>query len=1197
MSEITDNVAGNFDKAFLRAMVYAKKITIEQGLKNVIPEAFAIAILSCGKNVVCDILNVININAKNIVAKLTALMVKIAASASENPDHSVKASPPVLADYANLEVSDATQKIIQGSVRIKDKMGNQIVGVQHMLLSLLANSKEINAIFVEEGVNHAALQTAMKDMIRPVMPNRHEKDEREDVQDEGTKTKAKPEKESSPKKSVNEIIEKFCTDITAEASAGKLDPVIGRTKEVERVASVLCRKRKNNPVLVGEPGVGKAQPLDSLVLTSGCEWKTMGDLSLNDTIIVPSGEEARITRISPQGEKEILTIYFSDGRTAECCKEHLWEVYGSDCHNKNEIKTLATEQIIHKLSMKSYRNRIRIPLISMEAASNRPRQCRLISPYVLGVIIGDGNVTQNHIRIHCADEEIMERASLELLPDYAFSKFKTKAKGHSYQLVRLGAKPKLGKGESWNKCVLEIKRLGLFGKKSFSKFIPDEYKKASSQELIEMLQGLLDTDGYVSKNGTLMYATSSHRLACDIREVVWSLGGICHIRNKQPFFMSHGKRKKGRISYVLTIKHKNQNKFVFLPRKKARLKIKNQYAEQLGLKIVKIEKTSFKQAQCIYVDHPSHQYITNNFVVTHNSAIADGLAQRIVSGNVPHRLKGKRLIRINLFSVVANTQYRGQFEERMKQILQAFKSNPDFIMFIDEIHSIVGAGNASGALDAGNILKPALARGEVRCLGATTLDEYQKTIAKDGALERRFQTIMVDENTKEETIEILLGLKHSFELHHHCKISDDAVMAAVELSSRFIPDRRLPDKAIDCIDEACAKKSSQMDRKVNEYSQITKDDIVLAVAEQARLPVKNVIASEAGRVANIDKVLGERIIGQNEAIGRLATLVKNAYSGLRDPDRPMMSFVLGGPTQVGKTYTVEELTKEICPIADSLITINLSEYQERHEISRLIGSPPGYIGFGEKNQLTDKVFRRPNSIVLFDEIEKGHPEIIKILLQILNRGFINDSEGKRVSFKNTVIAMTTNLGFGNAKVAGRLGFDGAEDTAGMSAKFSEDRERLVEACKKQFGAEFVSRVDDFIPYAPFTEESLKRIAKIELDKLEERIKSSKGAKLVFADDLLSYIYSVSKTSHASNAASVIDVIRREIQPILSEELLKTHDDVASATIEMVGGKPVVIIARADDTEKGKKKRAGTKKTSNCSESSKDGESDESNLSI
>lgn len=526
------------------------------------------------------------------------------------------------------------------------------------------------------------------------------------------------------------------------------------------------------------------------------------------------------------------------------------------------------------------------------------------------------------------------------------------------------------------------------------------------------------------------------------------------------------------------------------------------------------------------------------------TAIAEGLAQRIIAGNIPEILKDKRVVTLDLSSMVAGSKYRGEFEERLKNVMDEIRKAGNVILFIDEIHTIIGAGGAEGAIDAANILKPALARGEIQCIGATTIDEYRKHIEKDSALERRFQPVMVGEPSKEEAIQILKGLRDKYEAHHRVKITDDALVAAVNLSDRYITDRYLPDKAIDLVDEAAAKvrienlttppdlkelenelekttrekddaikvqnfeKAAELrdkEKNLKEKLENLKNDwknqnnftsntvsepqIAAIVSKWTNIPVEKLTEKESERLLKLEEILHKRVIGQNEAINSISRAVRRARVGLKDPKRPIGSFIFLGPTGVGKTELSKALAEAMFGNENNMIRIDMSEYMEKHTVSRLVGSPPGYVGYEEGGQLTEKVRRNPYSVVLFDEIEKAHPDVFNILLQILEDGRLTDGKGKTVDFKNTIVIMTSNVGASTIKKQKTVGFATSSDKEREDA-YEKMKDNIMEELKHSFRPEFLNRIDDIIVFHQLEEEDLKAIVRLMLNTVTNRMKEN-----------------------------------------------------------------------------------------------------------
>ncbi|GER67288.1 negative regulator of genetic competence ClpC/MecB [Weizmannia acidilactici] len=570
------------------------------------------------------------------------------------------------------------------------------------------------------------------------------------------------------------------------------------------------------------------------------------------------------------------------------------------------------------------------------------------------------------------------------------------------------------------------------------------------------------------------------------------------------------------------------------------------------------------------------------------TAIAEGLAQQIVHNEVPETLRDKRVMTLDMGTVVAGTKYRGEFEDRLKKVMDEIRQAGNIILFIDELHTLIGAGGAEGAIDASNILKPSLARGELQCIGATTLDEYRKYIEKDAALERRFQPIQVDEPTIEESIQILKGLRDRYEAHHRVSITDEAIEAAVNLSDRYIADRFLPDKAIDLIDEAGSKvrlrsfttppnlkelelkleevrkekdaavqsqefekaaslrdaeqklreqleetKKNWKAKQGQENSEVTVDDIALVVSSWTGIPVTKLAQTETERLLHLEEILHSRVIGQEEAVLAVAKAVRRARAGLKDPKRPIGSFIFLGPTGVGKTELARALAEAMFGDEDAMIRIDMSEYMEKHSTSRLVGSPPGYVGFEEGGQLTEKVRRKPYSVVLLDEIEKAHPDVFNILLQVLDDGRLTDSKGRTVDFSNTIVIMTSNVGADALKRNKSVGFSIQDN---VEADYKDMKDKVLEELKKAFRPEFLNRVDETIVFHSLEKKHLNEIVTLMVKELSNRLKEHR-IELVLTDAAKEKIAEKGYDPEYG-ARPLRRSIQKNIEDRLSEEMLK-----------------------------------------------------------
>ncbi|MGM9824840.1 MAG: ATP-dependent Clp protease ATP-binding subunit [Paludibacteraceae bacterium] len=509
------------------------------------------------------------------------------------------------------------------------------------------------------------------------------------------------------------------------------------------------------------------------------------------------------------------------------------------------------------------------------------------------------------------------------------------------------------------------------------------------------------------------------------------------------------------------------------------------------------------------------------------SAIVEGIALKIV-GNEAGVLDGKRIVALDIAAMVAGTTYRGQFEERMKAVIDELRKHPEVILFIDEIHTIIGAGNAQGSLDAANILKPALARGEVQCIGATTTNEYRTSIEKDGALERRFQKVSVRPTTKEETLSILRRLNEHYADYHHVTYPDESLRAAVDLAERYLTDRAFPDKAIDVMDEAGARAHTRelaLSKQGTEVHTITPDDVAAVVSMMSGVPVQRVQKAEHERLRTMDAILRKRVIGQDEAVNTIVRAIQRSRLGLRDPHRPIGTFFFLGPTGVGKTYLAQCLAEEMFGNRDAIIRFDMSEYMEKHAVSLLVGAPPGYVAHENGGKLTEAVLRKPYSIVLFDEIEKAHPDIFNILLQVLDEGRLTDRQGRTVDFRNTIIILTSNVGTRQMKDFGAgIGFGVHE----LDEKTTN--QTLLKALQKTFPPEFVNRIDNVITFRPLSREALAQIVNIEVSLLQERMKKA-GHQLVLTPEATNEL--IEKSYDPQNGARPV---KRAIQTYVEDQL-------------------------------------------------------------
>lgn len=595
------------------------------------------------------------------------------------------------------------------------------------------------------------------------------------------------------------------------------------------------------------------------------------------------------------------------------------------------------------------------------------------------------------------------------------------------------------------------------------------------------------------------------------------------------------------------------------------------------------------------------------------TAVIEGLAQQIAAGVVPDSMKEKRILTMDLSGMVAGSKYRGEFEERMKRLIQEVKNAGNIILFLDEVHTIIGAGGAEGAIDASNILKPSLARGEVQLIGATTIAEYRKYIEKDAALERRFQPVTVEEPSEEQCLEILEGLKAKYEEHHHVEIEADALKAAVRLSSRYISDRFLPDKAIDVVDEACSKVSlrgfkapesiyqleelieklrvdledairsgdmneasvlnkeredakkkldqtrSRFQKRMSEKEVVvTEDDMAFVVAEWTKVPVQRLKESESARLQKLEQTLHKRVIGQDEAVSAVAKAVRRGRVGLKDPKRPIGSFLFLGPTGVGKTELSKALAEALFGNEEAMIRVDMSEYMEKHSVAKMIGSPPGYVGHDDGGQLSEQVRRHPYSVVLFDEIEKAHPDVFNILLQVLDDGHITDSQGRKVDFRNTVIIMTSNAGAKAIVDPKKLGFNAKED---LADDYKQMKSNVMKEIKLLFRPEFLNRIDEILVFHPLGKEEMKKIVSLMCNELIKRAKEQLNIKLTIRDSVKKHIVETG-TDQKYGARPLRRALQNQLEDRLAEALLSGEVKRDSEVVAGMSKKEIKFMPKA-----------------------------------
>ena len=997
------------------------------------------------------------------------------------------------------------------------------------------------------------------------------------------------QKEQDPKSEKEKVkttlLDSIGRNLTDLAKESKFDPTIGRVDEIDEIVSILARRRKNNPVLIGDPGVGKAQPLDALVLTPN-GWIRMGDINIGDEVITPNGETSKVLGVYPQGIKDIYKVNFEDGRCVESCGEHLWKVYGIPVgkNRKRGWSIIDTNEIKDILDKKtSYK--LKIPLVeNIDIFDNNDF---IIEPYTMGILLGDGSMGKYSVRFTTDDEEIYEEINSEVCDGMVVNKIKCEKNNRTPSYIiniedteYSETRSKLKSGDRLHKYLKELDQLNLTESKSYNKIIPNKYKQSSISSRISLVQGLLDSDGHVTKTGSIYFYSTSLKLVEDLQEIIWSLGGVAKIKEKNTQYYYKGEKKEGRKSYSLLIRYKNPKDLFRLDRKKKRIPDNYQYSDTLKNNISGIEYVGQKEAQCIMIEDVEHLYITNDYIVTHNTAIVEGIAQLINSDECPETIKGMRIIEIDMASLMAGSSNQGDLEKKVKRIIKELEDNEDVIVFIDEMHMIV---DSSKPIDVSNMFKPALARGSMRCIGATTLKEY-KIIEKDGALDRRFQKVMISEPSQAETIEILNRLRTNYGKYHGVEYTDDAVIACVKLSGRYITDRFFPDKAIDILDEVGARKrvhrtkspelkkletelhkigekknallksqkfeeagtlrvreleiQKQLEVLVEKEAIITvsKKDVELVMSRKLDIPELKSDQDTAKKYLDLNKTLKIDVIGQDEAVSSVSKILRRNAAGLKDPKRPSGVFLFLGSTGVGKTHLVKTLAKNIFGSESNMIRVDMSEYGEKHNVARLIGSPPGYVGHNDGGQLTEKVRRKPYSIILLDELEKAHPDVLNVLLQVFDDGHLTDGQGRKVDFKNTIIIMTSNIGAKMASASRRTPVGFGSDEKKNSIQEEKTKEVIKRELKNKLSPEFINRIDDIIVFASLSKDNIFKIIDIELRKLKKKL-SDMGYSLEVSDGLKNVIIENGYDSELG-ARPLKRAIVKYIEDPISEEILR-----------------------------------------------------------
>lgn len=1090
-----------------------------------------------------------------------------------------------------LKFEDGLMDLING---IDKSVNGEKVGVEDFFLKIYDSNLEVIRILESYGITKTFIETKIKNknIVSKSDFQGHDEDEwpskNKKVKDNGSKTP---------------VLDNFCRDITELARQDALDPVIGRDVEIERVAQILARRKKNNPILVGEPGVGKCLGRGTKVLMYDGNFKNVEDIIVGDQLMGVDSTPRNVLSLG-SGIDQMYKITQNKGIEYHVNSEHILSLKasGSKKHKTGDIVNITIQEYLNLNKTEQSK------LKGWKTGIDFNEKYVPIDPYYIGLWLGDGSSSKNDITN--IDEPIInylndlaKKYGLVLTKDDITYKLANKNQfklrqinpntgeiigywGSALEFANtlgvsgrsisdcINGKQKIAYGFKWelmsrtNPINDILKELGIWN----NKHIPEIYLKNSRDVRLKVLAGLIDSDGYLTNN---IYEISqkNEQLFNNIVYLVRSLGFIANINKPKVI--------NGEIYHRMSI---SGNNFSELPILLDRKIIKNK-SNRTNKLITAIEVTQdiVDEYFGFNIDG-DHLFILEDFTVTHNTAIVEGLARLIVLNECPRPLKDKRIAALDLAAMVAGTKYRGQFEERIKALIDELKDATDVILFIDEIHTLIGAGNSSGSLDAANILKPALARGEVQCIGATTVDEYKKSIEKDGALDRRFQKVGVDEPTAAETLEIIKRLQGKYEYFHNVNYTPEAIEEIVRLSDRYITNRFFPDKAIDVMDEAGSR--SQVSLKIPQHIkdleaelQAVKDEKMLVVQNQkfelaaglrdketklvrkledektklketandermvidenivsevvammTGVPVNKVSQNEVKKLLNIDSEIKNSVIGQDTAINAVAGAIKRNRTGVRRKGKPIGSFLFVGPSGVGKTELAKVLAEKVFGSRDALIKVDMSEYAEKFNASKLIGSPPGYVGYEEGGQLTEKVRNKPYSVVLFDEIEKAHPDIFNVLLQLLDEGQLTDGLGRVTNFKNTIVIMTSNVGLKQLENFGTgIGF--------ASSKNDNRKSILDKAIKDKFRPEFINRIDEIVFFNTLSEENLMGIIDLQLAELSARLKEDLDYDLKF-DQALKEIILKEGYDESFGAREIQRTIQRYVEDPISEKLLE-----------------------------------------------------------
>ena len=1123
-----NKIYDKFDHDVLRMIIFAKAASLNAKIDCIYPECFIIGMLTTGENLVTSMLIDQGIDLEKCLKTFKARLAK------------KKSKKDIVINYENLKRTKQVDEIVFAAYKISTDANQDLINLQHVFLATLDIVADIKRIFEAEGLNIKSTQETVK---------------------KSKSEKPLPKKDSSMSTKTSAILESFCTNLTDLASKNKLDPIIARDAEIEEAITILCRRNKSNPILVGAPGVGKCLAKGTKVLKYSGEFELVENIKVGDLLMGVDSTPRKILSLG-HGFDEMFEIEQNHGDNYIVNSAHILS-----------LRKTGTDEIVN-ININDYNSKSRYfreNLKGWKTGVDFKKKELPIDPYFLGLWLGDG--TSGKAQITNIDKEIInycEKFAKKNKHKMIFNgitmnftnmdsdkilqidnktkkmrKFSSMREAHQaikkqesgYITSVLNNKKLHAYGCTWkrtknqNSIYQTLKTLNLIN----NKHIPDLFKINDEKSRLSLLAGIIDSDGHYINN-CYEIVQKNKKMSLDIVFLARSLGYNVSIVEK----IAAMKREDGSIYkcpvFRMCISGHTDKIPCKVERKKAHARKQVKNVLNTGIKIKPIGRGEYFG----FTIDGDHLFILGDFTVTHNTAIIEGIAQRIVSNTVPKKLIGSKIYSLNLGCLVAGTKYRGEFEKRLQDLLKELKDDPSCILFIDEIHTIIGAGSASGSVDTANMLKPALAR-DLKCIGATTHAEYKKYFIGDGALERRFEKIDVEEPNQEQVKRILLGIKPKLETYHNCIITDDAIDAAIKLTARYCSDKNFPDKAIDCLDTACAKFAWKED---SGNSAISPSDVAMVVSKKTQIPIEVMLWDNYERIKNTEKILKERVIGQDYAVKSICRTLKNAYSGIRNPEKPIGIFVFGGQTGTGKTYLTKELSKTLFNNENSFIKIDMSEYSEPHSISKIIGSPPGYVGFNEVDVVADKIRRKPYCVLLIDEMEKAHPDVIKLFLQVMSDGKFTDAIGNKVNCKNMILIFTGNFGM-NDKGTSAIGFDDSKSKEEMQV----EQQRLIDFCKGQYGAEFVNRVDDFIAFLGLSDEHLAVIAKLRLNDFLERI-HNKNCDIVFHDDVPAQIVALSKKEHGMNANLINRLIEKNLETCVADAILDLGDKINDKTIEV-----------------------------------------------